>query len=275
MNYYLKLIRAYLLLKLKRHVPLQDIWRLDLFIFALKNKISIVSEDKKSFTVKYKLEKWYSFKIRHYPSSDFSVFKTVILEKQYNIDLKIDRFSEITIIDGGANVGYTSIFYKDKYPNARIIAIEPFDENFQLLNENIKINNLNNIHTEKKALWFKDTTLFIDFNFRDSREHSIRTCEKQQRIGVKVDAISLVALIEKYKIETIEILKLDIEGSEKDIFENDVNINDVLTISRNFVIEIHDEFNCRNQIVKILKSHFKKISNEGELTIGYNIENNE
>jgi FkbM family methyltransferase len=273
MNYYLKLFRAYLLLKLKRHVPMQDIWRLDFFIFALKNKISIVSEDKKCFTVKYKLDQYYNFKIRHYPSSDFSVFKTVIIEKQYNIDLKIDRSSEITIIDGGANVGYTSIFYKDKYPNARIIAIEPFDENFQLLNENITINNLNSIHTEKKALWFKDTALFIDFNFRDSREHSIRTSEKKQSIGIHVDAISLLTLIEKYEIETIDILKLDIEGSEKDIFENDANINDILTISRNFVIEIHDEFNCRYQIVEILKSHFNQISNDGELTLGYNIEN--
>jgi hypothetical protein len=76
--------------------------------------------------------------------------------------------------------------------------------------------------------------------------------------------------VKKYNLTTIEILKLDIEGSEKEIFEKDKKINEILNITGNLVIEIHDEFNCRNQILEILDAHFTNINNIGELTIGNN-----
>lgn len=254
-------------MKISRHA----VWRLDFFLFALRNNIKIVSENKECFTVKYKLNIERNFKIRHYPSSDFSVFKTVILENQYNLEYNIKSDTQITIIDAGANAGYTTIFYKDKYPNSRIIAIEPFDENIKLLEENIKINNLTNVHIEKKCLWHQEAKLFLDFNFRDSREHSVRTSEHQLSNTIQVSATSIASLIEKYKMKTIEILKLDIEGSEKEIFEQDEKIHDSLNMTQNFVIEIHDEFKCREQILNILEKHYSMIKNIGELTICNNL----
>jgi FkbM family methyltransferase len=270
MIFYLKLIRTYLFLKLKINTSKHDVWRLDFFIFALRNNISIVSENKDFFTVKYKLNNWQKFNIRHYPSSDFSVFKTVIIEKQYNLDYIINEGNEITIIDAGANAGYTTIFYKDKYPKSKIIAIEPFDENFTILTENVTINNLTEVYIEKNAVWFEDSELFLNFNFRDSREHSVRTSDKQEDSSIQVNAKCISSFVKKYNLTTIEILKLDIEGSEKEIFETDKKINEILKITGNLVIEIHDEFNCRNQILAILDAHFTDINNIGELTIGNN-----
>jgi FkbM family methyltransferase len=272
MIFYLKLIWTYLFLKLKLKTSKHGIWRLDFFIFAWKNKIIIVSENRDSFTVKVKLNNWRNFKIRHYPSSDFSVFKTIIVNKQYELEYNLIQRNEITIIDAGANVGYTSIFYKDKYPSAKIIAIEPFYDNLVMLEENIKINNFSNIFIERKALWFDDAKLYLNFNFRDSKEHSVRTTNDQSDNVSCVDAISISNLNKQYEINTINILKLDIEGSEKDIFENDLKINDILNKTENLVIEIHDEFNCRNNIVDILKVHYNQIDNIGELTLGKNID---
>lgn len=270
MIFYLKLIKTYLFLKLKISTTLHDVWRLDFFIFALRNNVTIVSENNDFFTVKYKLNNWRKFNIRHYPSSDFSVFKTVIIEEQYNLDYNINEQNQITIIDGGANAGYTTIFYKDKYPTSKIIAIEPFDGNFEILNQNVRINNLTEVYTEKNALWFEDSDLFLNFNFRDSREHSVRTSAKQEDSSIKVNAKCISSFMKNYNLTTIEILKLDIEGSEKEIFEKDIKINAILNLTQNLVIEIHDEFNCRNKILEILDVHFTKINNIGELTLGNN-----
>ena len=75
-------------------------------------------------------------------------FYELFLQKQYNF--KFD-FEPKLIIDAGANIGYASVYFAIKYPNAKIIALEPSEENFQLLQRNVR--NYPNVTPVQCALW--------------------------------------------------------------------------------------------------------------------------
>jgi FkbM family methyltransferase len=261
---YLKAILTYLKLKLKLNPNRHNIWRLDFIIFCFKNNIKIVSETKKSFIVKYKLNDNLFFEIRHYPSSDFSVFNTVIIKKQYDIQLDNPKY----IIDAGANVGYTALYLTDKFQSSKIISIEPFSENANMIKNHIKLNNLQNIILLEKALWHKEENLNLDFTYRDCREHAVRTiADTNNTNGLVINTITLDQIFNTYNINQLDFLKIDIEGSEKQIFEDYNPINEILKNTTTIAIEIHDEVASRENIETILKNNFIKVYNLGELTI--------
>src|SRR5215204_1252324 len=74
----------------------------------------------------------YSFSIRNNPF-DFATLEEVILKEGYNLSI---NFEPLTIIDGGANIGLTAVFFANKYPKSEIVAIEPEEENFEMLRKN-------------------------------------------------------------------------------------------------------------------------------------------
>lgn len=77
--------------------------------------------------------------------------------KEYDIDLG-NRDIEY-IIDAGANIGLFALLYAEKYPNAKIICIEPDDDNFRVLSMNIAHNK--NIIAINQGLWSKKTYLQV------------------------------------------------------------------------------------------------------------------
>src|SRR5277367_3436209 len=68
-------------------------------------------------------------------TTDVSVCWEVLVQRQYDWD--VGRATQV-IVDAGANIGLTSIFYANKYPGARIVAIEPEASNYQMLVENTR-----------------------------------------------------------------------------------------------------------------------------------------
>lgn len=66
-------------------------------------------------------------------SSDISVFETVFIERELGSHLPENPK---LIIDGGANVGFSSLFYGHRFPQAKIMAVEPSDSNTKMLRKN-------------------------------------------------------------------------------------------------------------------------------------------
>jgi len=122
------------------------------------------------------------------------------------------RSEEIrTIVDAGANIGDESRRFSIHHPNAQILALEIEDANFRCLERNLT----KNIRALRKALWHCDGKLFIEMD-KNPESHSV--CETDT--GLTVDAISIPTILNNEGWENIDILKLDIEGSEKLIFES-------------------------------------------------------
>lgn len=74
----------------------------------------------------------YPFIVRN-QTSDVEIFEQIFIRQEYNFT--VNKPPEV-IVDAGANVGFASIYFASKYPNSKIIAIEPEESNFRLLKKN-------------------------------------------------------------------------------------------------------------------------------------------
>jgi len=167
-------------------------------------------------------------------SSDKLVIDQVFYQKDYDISLD---FVPKVIIDCGANIGLASIFFKNKYPNCTIIAIEPEKDNFSILTKNL--NPYNNLFTEKKGLWSESCNLEV-IQGEDNLPWSFYVKPTKSKSEHTIEAICIEEIIEKYDLKEIDIIKIDIEGAEENLFEK--NVEKWLPFVKVIIIELHDRF---------------------------------
>ena len=204
--------------------------------------------------------------------SDFQVLEQIIFDEEYLALVNLiqnENYKPKTLIDCGANVGYTSLYLASFFKFDKIISVEPNPETFDILSYNLKKLELqSSIILEKKGVWSTTTYLSVNKEFRDGRAWSYSLYEDKLKGTIPV--ISLNDLINLNAIDRIDILKIDIEGSEANIFKDEKNIKLFLAKTKYIAIEIHDEFDCRSQIEKVLKESNFVCFKSGELTIGSN-----
>ncbi|MEY3499837.1 MAG: hypothetical protein RL308_1506 [Bacteroidota bacterium] len=204
-------------------------------------------------------------------ASDAQVFEQIIELEEYSplIDIFKERnISPLTMIDAGANVGLTCLYFKAHFPTISIIALEPSEDNFERLARNIEINQLSEITLIKKGLWSSQTRLKADESFRDRQDWSFRLVEAIDNEEASFEATSIDSIMFDHQLAIIDFLKIDIEGSEVELFK-DFSQLQWLNKVKVIALEIHDEFNCREHIESNLEKHFI-LSHSGELTIGIN-----
>ena len=115
------------------------------------------------------------------------------------------------IIDAGPNIGTSSIFFAKKYPYTQIIAIEPESNNFDLLVKNTS--NYKNIIVIKAAIWGATGQRTIQDRFTGHGGFTVSdTHTKTESTGQEIDCIPIKSLMEEHRINTIDLLKMDIEG---------------------------------------------------------------
>lgn len=168
-------------------------------------------------------------KLRKNEKSDLDVFKQIFIEKQYN---PVFYKNPEIIIDAGGNVGLFSVLMKNKFPNSKIITIEPDFDNFATAEKNLE--NYTDIKLLKKGLWSNDVKLKI-LN-EDASKWGIQVVE--DNINGKIDAICIDTIIRENNLDRIDLLKMDIEGSEKEVFSR--NYEDWLPRVKILIIELHD-----------------------------------
>lgn len=143
------------------------------------------------------------------------------------------------IFDCGANIGLATIFFKWLYPESEIYAFEPDADTFALLKKNIAQNKVKKVHLFNAAL--SDVNGKIDFFIDTKNPGSLVMSSKPARMPkdkVMVDCISLSSFIQEKKIQHIDFLKMDIEGSEEEVIQ-DLSQKDQLKKVDKLVIEYH------------------------------------
>lgn len=150
------------------------------------------------------------------PSSDALTYYQVFKDREY--DLKVDRSPE-TIIDAGANIGLASIYFAVRFPSATIIAIEPEQSNFEMLKKNVAP--YLNIVPINAALWNENKEIRLldpglgNSGFMTANDDGQDAAES----GLMVPAITVDRIMQQYRVERIDIFKIDVEGAEMEIFE--------------------------------------------------------
>jgi len=163
--------------------------------------------------------------------SDIDAFFQIFVQKDYKLPIAI---SPKLIIDGGANVGYASLWFASQYPDAEIIAVEPEESNFSILEKNTK--SYSNIKRIKAGLWHKNAHLkIIDTG---SGKWAFVTKEVSPAKKFDITAITISDILRKSGHSRIGILKLDIEGAEKEVFSK--NYESWLGKVDVLIIELHD-----------------------------------
>jgi FkbM family methyltransferase len=165
-------------------------------------------------------------------TTDVDVFRSIFIFNELKLPINIKpKF----IIDAGAYTGLSSLYYSLKYPNAKIFAIEPENSNFETLEKHTKNNP--NIFRINAGLWYKDA--FLKIVDRNTGKWGFTTEEVSESENYDIKAVTIDTLLEQSGFDRVDILKLDIEGSEKELFSKNYNYwVDKINI---IVIELHDK----------------------------------
>ncbi len=180
-----------------------------------------------------------SKQIAFYDKEEFiHSLKEIFADEIYKIQLPDNAL----IIDCGANMGMSVIYFKRLNPNVRIIAYEPDEKNFLLLAENVKSFDLKNIELKKEAVWIEDT--FISFSNEGTMSSKI-VDKPETASSTKIKAARLKDSISEKTV----LLKLDIEGAEYSVIKD---IQEKLFLIENIFLEYHGTFEQNNQLAEIL-----------------------
>jgi FkbM family methyltransferase len=167
-------------------------------------------------------------------TTDILMVKDVLITREYSFNFRKDPQ---VIIDAGANIGATSVYFAEKFPQATIIAIEPDHENFQLLQKNIT--SYQNIYPIEGALWYVDSKLSLSNPLNAECAYRVGENESSSS-NTAIDAYSIESICQQFNLDHIDLLKLDIEGAEKELFSN--SPEKWLPRVNCIIIELHDRY---------------------------------
>ncbi|MBK9175526.1 MAG: FkbM family methyltransferase [Flavobacteriales bacterium] len=139
-----------------------------------------------------------------------------------------------TIVDCGSNIGLTVRYLNAAYPDAKIVAVEPDEGNFDMLVRNT--HGYANIKCIKAGIWHTPGVLGL-------RREGLGPSAFQTTAGgesASIEALTIPQVMERGGIDRISLLKIDIEGSELELF----SASDVSWIERvdAISIELHDSW---------------------------------
>jgi FkbM family methyltransferase len=168
-------------------------------------------------------------------SSDFETFRQILLysEMEFPVPQPPRR-----ILDAGANLGLATLALLHRFPEAEVIAIEAESRNFEILSRNLApYPQVTCVHG---ALWFQPGTVCIDDE--DAANWSFKVSDRNARSQVPAKPIRAYTVQELMALrgwDTLDLVKMDIEGAEKDIFDADASWLDAVEL---LVVETHDRF---------------------------------
>lgn len=168
-------------------------------------------------------------------TTDVKMYHSIFTQPQYDLPLAA---APLTIFDCGGNVGYAAVWFAMRYPQARIVSIEPDRDNYALLVRNTSpFRNVMPIHA---AVWGSDTALDVVDIGHGECSFETRPVGEGPRTSVvgRSLALSLPTLMRMLDVTSIDLLKMDVEGAETQVLAGDLAWLRCVGV---VVIEFHDE----------------------------------
>lgn len=148
-----------------------------------------------------------------------------------------------TLVDLGANIGLTSLWLVANYSFSRVVAVEPVAANAELVRRNFLLNDIQGDVVEAAIGPFDGVANFE--TSENSNQGRISTC------GIRVPVVSMNSVMTVYGLNEIDLLKIDIEGAEQDLFTGPT---DWLDKTHAIIIEFHEKEVDVLQIATLLES---------------------
>jgi FkbM family methyltransferase len=200
-------------------------------------------------------------------SSDVGVFEQIFVSRDYDLKLykqhewiaqKIQALTGTgrrpVIIDCGANIGLSSIWFAREFPSAVVCAIEPSPGNFELLERNVAA--FGAVIPIKAGIWDRHASLAIVNPNATAAEFQVAETSGDGELDMSARTID--EILEMVDHDEILLCKIDIEGAEAPLFRSNTSWLDRTDV---LIIELHDwllpwQGSSRNFISAIAKLHF-------------------
>jgi FkbM family methyltransferase len=144
-------------------------------------------------------------------SSDIHVFEQMFLKQEYS---EVPLINPEWIVDAGANIGLAALYFLLRYPTARVLAIEPSPTNFAVMEQNLAPH-ARRCSLLRAAVWCETGHVALQFADVPRAEWAIQV---QAAAHGDVPAFDMATLMQRFGINRISLLKMDVEGAEAEIF---------------------------------------------------------
>lgn len=160
--------------------------------------------------------KGFSFRVSQIPA--FEAGNDLIALRGYLSESRI--LPGNIVVDAGASGSgiATMCFSKLVGDTGKVIALEPDKKNFQVLKQNLKLNDVKNVIALNKGLWSREETLNFDSGMGESSSVSF-TKENDSGNLIKISCVDLDHLLNDLSIRSVDFIKMDIEGAEIEALE--------------------------------------------------------
>ena len=138
---------------------------------------------------------------------DLAAVIDAAVREEYGVGLP-PNLRPLSMIDAGAYIGDTGAYFLSRFPDLKLLALEPNQDNYELACINLARYGPRS-RVMNAALWVESGTLQFEGEFLSG--------EVGQR-GVSVKAISILDALDALPEGRVDILKMDIEGAEREIF---------------------------------------------------------
>jgi len=204
----------------------------------------------------------YPVKLRARTSDPF-VFRQIMIENEYR---PIKDLRVATIIDLGANVGLASAWMLSNFPEASVFSVEAATDNFACCRDNLTPYG-DRARVLHGAAWSSRTDLALHPQVC-AADNKVETISAGDAGAVFVKGYDLASLIEMSGFEQVDLLKIDIEGAESEVFG--VEVSKWLGRVHNLCIELHGQ-QCRDIFFEALAAYDYEHMVSGELDVCTNL----
>jgi FkbM family methyltransferase len=200
--------------------------------------------------------------IRGGQSTDTWALYELLVMDEYALvsDLKSPGF----IIDCGANIGIATVYFLNRYPQVRIVAVEPDPDNFEICRKNLAPYG-DRVVLLCGAVWKLEGHLVLQ-PIGYSWNTKVRAAGQAEAGSVKAYTVPQLMA---YGKGPVDLLKVDIEGSEKEVFGP--GAQEWLPSVRNIVIELHDKQCIDNFFAAMEGYQYELISKKQDVVVCRNI----
>jgi FkbM family methyltransferase len=177
-------------------------------------------------------------------TSDWLVMEKIFIDLEYGLSRwpaheqaieaqyegALDRGQVPMIVDAGAHIGLASVWFATRFPRARVFAVEPAPENFEILQRNVSP--YPNVTPIDAAIWDRETQVQLV-----NAHGQPWAWEASESKGGTVRTVTVPDLLKRERNGVPLIVKADIEGAEIELFRSNLNWVEQTPL---IVFELHD-----------------------------------
>jgi FkbM family methyltransferase len=185
-------------------------------------------------------------------SNDIYTLDEIFIERVYAGVLESVQHAEV-IVDLGANIGLSSIFFLGHYPGSRVIALEPDPRNYRILKENLRrFSAVQRAQAVEAAAWQRDGRVrFVPPEQPGHVNQGMLVADETER-GKTVFGMAMPSIMSTAATTHVDILKVDIEGGEVGLLAGDTSW---LANVKCIAIEFHGDSRRESNFDELMAKH--------------------